>query len=79
MFQQKFIGLFCCETALSSGLSSLSVIPALLAVKSELREKGENIHDQESDDMKSDDEGSQSDMKTSRGRTRYVAHALTVW
>ncbi|XP_068131612.1 transcription factor 12 isoform X6 [Hyperolius riggenbachi] len=58
---------------LSGGLSSQPGMPSLLEVKSELKEKDENIHDHgSSDDMKSDDEGSQSDLKTSRGRTSSI-------
>lgn len=42
-------------------------------VKSERKEKDENLHDHgSSDDMKSDDESSQSDLKTSRGRTSSI-------
>ncbi|XP_072258436.1 transcription factor 12 isoform X6 [Pyxicephalus adspersus] len=59
--------------ALSGGLSSQTVMPALIEVKSELKEKDENIHDHgSSDDIKSDDEGSQSDLKGSRGRTSSI-------
>lgn len=44
-------------------------------IKSEHKEKDENIHEPpSSDDMKSDDESSQKDIKvSSRGRTRWVA------
>ncbi|KAM5171310.1 transcription factor 12 isoform 4-T4 [Mantella aurantiaca] len=56
--------------ALSGGLSSQTGMSSLIEVKMEHKEKDENLHDHgSSDDMKSDDEGSQSDLKTSRGRT----------
>ncbi|XP_075714071.1 transcription factor 12 isoform X1 [Rhinoderma darwinii] len=59
--------------ALSGGLSNQPVMPSLIKVKSEHKEKDENLHDQgSSDDMKSDDEMSQSDLKTSRGRTSSI-------
>lgn len=57
--------------ALSGGLTNQPIMPPLIEVKSERKEKDENLHDHgSSDDMKSDDESSQSDLKTSRGRTR---------
>ncbi|XP_075753430.1 transcription factor 12 isoform X2 [Pelodiscus sinensis] len=57
--------------ALSSGLQSQSVAIGAAEIKSELKEKDENIHEPpSSDDMKSDDESSQKDIKvSSRGRT----------
>ncbi|XP_077326269.1 transcription factor 12 isoform X10 [Lithobates pipiens] len=56
--------------ALPGGLSSQTVLSSLIEVKSEHKDKDENLHDHgSSDDMKSDDEGSQSDLKGSRGRT----------
>ncbi|KAM4747911.1 transcription factor 12 isoform 3-T4 [Rhinophrynus dorsalis] len=59
--------------ALSAGLTSQSVIPALVEVKSERKDKEENIHDAgSSDDMRSDDESSQKELKTSRGRTSSI-------
>ncbi|XP_040198677.1 transcription factor 12 isoform X3 [Rana temporaria] len=59
--------------ALPSGLSSQTVLSSLIEVKSEHKEKDENLHDHgSSDDMKSDDEGSQSDLKGSRGRTSSI-------
>lgn len=77
-------GIFqCCEThsalcllaALSGGLQSQSVAIGPTEIKSEHKEKDENIHEPpSSDDMKSDDESSQKDIKvSSRGRTRCVA------
>lgn len=61
--------------ALSSGLQSQSVAIGPTEIKSEHKEKDENIHEPpSSDDMKSDDESSQKDIKvSSRGRTRWVA------
>uniref|UniRef100_K7FZ19 Transcription factor 12 n=1 Tax=Pelodiscus sinensis TaxID=13735 RepID=K7FZ19_PELSI len=55
----------------SSGLQSQSVAIGAAEIKSELKEKDENIHEPpSSDDMKSDDESSQKDIKvSSRGRT----------
>ncbi|XP_063305167.1 transcription factor 12 isoform X7 [Pelobates fuscus] len=59
--------------ALSGGLTGQPGIPNLVEVKSERKEKDENIHDPvSSDDMKSDDESSQKDMKSSRGRTSSI-------
>ncbi|KAM9312741.1 transcription factor 12 [Gastrophryne carolinensis] len=59
--------------ALSSGLSGQTVMPALIEVKSEHKEKDENLHDHgSSDDIRSEDESSQSEMKTSRGRTSSI-------
>ncbi|XP_074862351.1 transcription factor 12 isoform X9 [Carettochelys insculpta] len=57
--------------ALSSGLQSQSVAIGPAEIKSEHKEKDENIHEPpSSDDMKSDDESSQKDIKvSSRGRT----------
>ncbi|KAM9375202.1 transcription factor 12 isoform 3-T3 [Phaethornis superciliosus] len=57
--------------ALSSGLQSQSVAIGPTEIKSEHKEKDENIHEPpSSDDMKSDDESSQKDIKvSSRGRT----------
>lgn len=61
--------------ALSGGLQSQSVAIGPTEIKSEHKEKDENIHEPpSSDDMKSDDESSQKDIKvSSRGRTRWVA------
>ncbi|KAE8617634.1 hypothetical protein XENTR_v10009147 [Xenopus tropicalis] len=57
--------------ALSGVLTAQSVISNLAEIKTEHKEKDENIHDGvSSDDMKSDDESSQKDFKSSRGRTR---------
>ncbi|XP_053320168.1 transcription factor 12 isoform X3 [Spea bombifrons] len=59
--------------ALSAGLPGQPVIPSLIEVKSEHKEKDENLHDAaSSDDMKSDDESSQKDLKSSRGRTSSI-------
>lgn len=59
--------------ALSGGLTNQPIMPPLIEVKSERKEKDENLHDHgSSDDMKSDDESSQSDLKTSRGRTSSI-------
>ncbi|XP_056428379.1 transcription factor 12 isoform X8 [Hyla sarda] len=59
--------------ALSAGLTNQPVMPPLIEVKSERKEKDENLLDHgTSDDMKSDDETSQSDLKTSRGRTSSI-------
>ncbi|XP_073474898.1 transcription factor 12 isoform X13 [Aquarana catesbeiana] len=59
--------------ALPGGLSSQTVLSSLIEVKSEHKDKDENLHDHgSSDDMKSDDEGSQSDLKGSRGRTSSI-------
>ncbi|XP_054858684.1 transcription factor 12 isoform X2 [Eublepharis macularius] len=57
--------------ALSAGLPSQSVALGPAEIKSEHKEKDENTHDPaSSDDMKSDDESSQKDIKiSSRGRT----------
>ncbi|XP_066490857.1 transcription factor 12 isoform X4 [Tiliqua scincoides] len=57
--------------ALSTGLSSQSVALGSAEIKSEHKEKDENAHEAaSSDDMKSDDESSQKDIKiSSRGRT----------
>ncbi|NXX85273.1 HTF4 factor, partial [Urocolius indicus] len=57
--------------ALSGGLQSQSVTIGPTEIKSEHKEKDENIHEPpSSDDMKSDDESSQKDIKvSSRGRT----------
>ncbi|XP_066448645.1 transcription factor 12 isoform X3 [Eleutherodactylus coqui] len=56
--------------ALSGGLTNQPVMPSLIEVKSEHKDKDENFHDPgSSDDMRSDDETSQSDLKTSRGRS----------
>ncbi|KAM6409483.1 transcription factor 12 isoform 3-T3 [Rhynochetos jubatus] len=57
--------------ALSGGLPSQSVAIGPTEIKSEHKEKDENIHEPpSSDDMKSDDESSQKDIKvSSRGRT----------
>ncbi|XP_074925705.1 transcription factor 12 isoform X5 [Chelonoidis abingdonii] len=57
--------------ALSGGLQSQSVAIGPAEIKSEHKEKDENIHEPpSSDDMKSDDESSQKDIKvSSRGRT----------
>ncbi|XP_037766501.1 transcription factor 12 isoform X9 [Chelonia mydas] len=57
--------------ALSGGLQSQSVTIGPAEIKSEHKEKDENIHEPpSSDDMKSDDESSQKDIKvSSRGRT----------
>nr|XP_033775931.1 transcription factor 12 isoform X4 [Geotrypetes seraphini] len=57
--------------ALSSGLSSQPGVSSPEDVKLERKEKDENAHDPDlSDDMKSDDESSQKDLKiTSRTRT----------
>ncbi|XP_041442700.1 transcription factor XE1.1 isoform X7 [Xenopus laevis] len=53
--------------ALSQALTSL------IEIKTERKEKDENIHDDvSSDDMKSDDESSQKEMKSSRGRTSSI-------
>ncbi|KAM4677856.1 transcription factor 12 isoform 4-T4 [Discoglossus pictus] len=50
-----------------------AVLPGLIEVKSELKDKDENLHDHgSSDDMKSDDESSQKDLKSSRGRTSSI-------
>lgn len=61
--------------ALSGGLQSQSVAIGPTEIKSEHKEKDENIHEPpSSDDMKSDDESSQKDIKvSSRGRTRWAA------
>ncbi|KAM4036171.1 transcription factor 12 isoform 6-T6 [Anomaloglossus baeobatrachus] len=59
--------------ALYGGLTNQPVMPPLIEVKSERKEKDENLLDPgSSDDMKSDDETSQSDLKTSRGRTSSI-------
>lgn len=65
----------CLLAALSGGLQSQSVAIGPTEIKSEHKEKDENIHEPpSSDDMKSDDESSQKDIKvSSRGRTRCVA------
>jgi len=65
----------CLFAALSGGLQSQSVAIGPTEIKSEHKEKDENIHEPpSSDDMKSDDESSQKDIKvSSRGRTRWVA------
>ncbi|XP_063782233.1 transcription factor 12 isoform X8 [Pseudophryne corroboree] len=56
--------------ALSSVLANQPAIATLLEIKSEHKDKDENLHEHvSSDDMRSDDETSQSDLKTSRGRT----------
>ncbi|XP_071424476.1 transcription factor 12 isoform X6 [Pithys albifrons albifrons] len=57
--------------ALSGGLQGQSVAIGPAEIKSEHKEKDENIHEPpSSDDMKSDDESSQKDIKvSSRGRT----------
>uniref|UniRef100_A0A8C8RUX8 Transcription factor 12 n=1 Tax=Pelusios castaneus TaxID=367368 RepID=A0A8C8RUX8_9SAUR len=57
--------------ALSGGLQSQSVAIGPTEIKSEHKEKDENLHEPpSSDDMKSDDESSQKDIKvSSRGRT----------
>ncbi|XP_015264673.1 PREDICTED: transcription factor 12 isoform X2 [Gekko japonicus] len=57
--------------ALSAGLLGQSVALGPAEIKSEHKEKDENAHDPaSSDDMKSDDESSQKDIKlSSRGRT----------
>ncbi|NXK18866.1 HTF4 factor, partial [Arenaria interpres] len=57
--------------ALSGGLQSQTVAIGPTEIKSEHKEKDENIHEPpSSDDMKSDDESSQKDIKvSSRGRT----------
>ncbi|KAL8197020.1 UNVERIFIED_CONTAM: Transcription factor 12 [Gekko kuhli] len=57
--------------ALSAGLLSQSIALGPAEIKSEHKEKDENAHDPaSSDDMKSDDESSQKDLKlSSRGRT----------
>ncbi|XP_057228096.1 transcription factor 12 isoform X4 [Malurus melanocephalus] len=57
--------------ALSGGLQTQSVAIGPTEIKSEHKEKDENIHEPpSSDDMKSDDESSQKDIKvSSRGRT----------
>ncbi|NXB64255.1 HTF4 factor, partial [Struthidea cinerea] len=57
--------------ALSGGIQSQSVAIGPTEIKSEHKEKDENIHEPpSSDDMKSDDESSQKDIKvSSRGRT----------
>ncbi|NXU55601.1 HTF4 factor, partial [Turnix velox] len=57
--------------ALSGGLQSQAVAIGPTEIKSEHKEKDENIHEPpSSDDMKSDDESSQKDIKvSSRGRT----------
>ncbi|KAM6058346.1 transcription factor 12 isoform 2-T3 [Chlamydotis macqueenii] len=57
--------------ALSGGLQSQTVAIGPAEIKSEHKEKDENIHEPpSSDDMKSDDESSQKDIKvSSRGRT----------
>ncbi|XP_067412020.1 transcription factor 12 isoform X15 [Emydura macquarii macquarii] len=57
--------------ALSGGLQSQSAAIGPAEIKSEHKEKDENIHEPpSSDDMKSDDESSQKDIKvSSRGRT----------
>lgn len=81
----RFCAVFqCCDThsalcllaALSGGLQSQSVAIGPTEIKSEHKEKDENIHEPpSSDDMKSDDESSQKDIKvSSRGRTRCVAN-----
>lgn len=64
----------CLFIALSGGLQSQSVAIGPTEIKSEHKEKDENIHEPpSSDDMKSDDESSQKDIKvSSRGRTRYA-------
>ncbi|XP_004912763.1 transcription factor 12 isoform X6 [Xenopus tropicalis] len=59
--------------ALSGVLTAQSVISNLAEIKTEHKEKDENIHDGvSSDDMKSDDESSQKDFKSSRGRTSSI-------
>ncbi|NWI45011.1 HTF4 factor, partial [Picathartes gymnocephalus] len=60
--------------ALSGGLQSQSVAIGPTEIKSEHKEKDENIHEPpSSDDMKSDDESSQKDIKiSSRGRTSSI-------
>ncbi|XP_075064149.1 transcription factor 12 isoform X2 [Mixophyes fleayi] len=59
--------------ALSSALANQPAIASLLEIKSEHKDKDENLHEHvSSDDMKSDDETSQSDLKTSRGRTSSI-------
>ncbi|KGL80510.1 hypothetical protein N309_00379, partial [Tinamus guttatus] len=61
----------CFLAALPGGLQSQSVAIGPTEIKSEHKEKDENIHEPpSSDDMKSDDESSQKDIKvSSRGRT----------
>lgn len=68
------VTLICLLAALSGGLQSQSVAIGPTEIKSEHKEKDENIHEPpSSDDMKSDDESSQKDIKvSSRGRTRWV-------
>lgn len=68
------VTLICLLAALSGGLQSQSVAIGPAEIKSEHKEKDENIHEPpSSDDMKSDDESSQKDIKvSSRGRTRWV-------
>ncbi|XP_063782231.1 transcription factor 12 isoform X6 [Pseudophryne corroboree] len=59
--------------ALSSVLANQPAIATLLEIKSEHKDKDENLHEHvSSDDMRSDDETSQSDLKTSRGRTSSI-------
>lgn len=60
--------------SLLGGLQSQSGTVVPTEIKTENKEKDENLHEPpSSDDMKSDDESSQKDIKvSSRGRTRYL-------
>lgn len=60
--------------SLLGGLQSQSGTVVTTEIKTENKEKDENFHEPpSSDDMKSDDESSQKDIKvSSRGRTRYL-------
>lgn len=62
-------------TFLLGGLQSQSGTVVPTEIKTENKEKDENLHEPpSSDDMKSDDESSQKDIKvSSRGRTRYLS------
>ncbi|XP_036700807.1 transcription factor 12 isoform X10 [Balaenoptera musculus] len=61
------------------GLQSQSGTVVPTEIKTENKEKDENLHEPpSSDDMKSDDESSQKDIKvSSRGRTRYLLASST--
>ncbi|OCT86979.1 transcription factor 12 isoform X3 [Xenopus laevis] len=54
--------------ALSVGLASQPALQNLIEIKTEHKEKDENIHD----DVSSDDDSSQKEMKASRGRTSSI-------
>ncbi|KFW07446.1 hypothetical protein N326_01070, partial [Eurypyga helias] len=79
MVMISFFQRVCVYAEIAGGLPSQSVAIGPTEIKSEHKEKDENIHEPpSSDDMKSDDESSQKDIKvSSRGRTSALLFMLS--